>query len=204
MEEIIGRLKIVVFHNEDNLYSVIKIKVNDETDSKYLTLTGNFPIPNENSDYKFKGEYVEHPRFGSQFLVQEYEEILPTSKDSIIKYLSSPLFPKIGVKTAGKIYDLLGENTIEIIKKDPNSLDIVVNEEQKKIIVKGLGADSYFDEAVKNFVTQGLSIKMLLKIQSVYKEKMIQMIKDNPYNLVEDIDGIGFNSSFIMWVKPNI
>ena len=107
MEEVIGRLKVVVFHNEDNLYSVIKIKVNDETDKKYLTLTGNFPIPNDSNDYKFKGEYVNHPRFGSQFLVSEYEEILPNSKDAIIKYLSSPLFPKIGVKTAIKIYEYL-------------------------------------------------------------------------------------------------
>ena len=112
MEEIVGKLKVVVFHNEENLYSVIKIKINEETDNKYMTLTGNFPIPNENNNYRFKGEYVNHPRFGSQFLVSEYEEILPNSKDSIIKYLSSPIFPRIGVKTASKIYDLLGENAI--------------------------------------------------------------------------------------------
>ena len=174
MEEVVGKLKVVVFHNEENLYSVIKIKVNEETDNKYLTLTGNFPIPNENNDYKYKGEYINHPRFGSQFLVREYEELLPNSKEAIIKYLSSPLFPKIGIKTASKIYEFLGEETIEKIKNTPDVLDLIVNEEQKKTIVNGLGYNSYFDEAVKAFVTQGLSIKMLLKIQSVYKEKMIQ------------------------------
>lgn len=195
MEEIVGKLKVVVFHNEENLYSVIKIKINEETDNKYMTLTGNFPIPNENNNYKFRGEYVNHPRFGSQFLVSEYEEILPNSKDSIIKYLSSPIFPKIGVKTATKIYDFLGENTIEKIKSNPEVLDGIVNEEQKNTIVTVLGSESYFDEAVKLFVTQGLSIKMLLKVQSVYKEKMIQVIKDNPYSLVEDIDGIGFKTA---------
>lgn len=192
MEEIVGKLKVVVFHNEENLYSVIKIKINEETDNKYMTLTGNFPIPNENNNYRFKGEYINHPRFGSQFVVSEYEEILPNSKDGIIKYLSSPLFPRIGVKTATKIYDLLGDNTIEEIKRAPDILDSILSEEQKRIIIEGLGSDSYFDEAVKSFVTQGLSIKMLLKIQSVYKEKMIEIIKENPYRLVEDIDGIGF------------
>lgn len=195
MEEVVGKLKVVLFHNEDNLYSVIKIKLNEETDNKYLTLTGNFPIPNETNDYRYKGEYFNHPRFGAQFVVSEYEEILPNSKDAIIKYLSSPLFPKVGVKTAEKIYDLLGEETLEKIKQFPDVLDTIVNEEQKQTIIKGLGSDSYFDEAVRTFVTQGLSIKMLLKIQGVYKEKMIQIIKDNPYNLVEDIDGIGFKTA---------
>ncbi len=192
MEEVVGRLKVVLFHNDDNLYSVIKIKVNDETDSKYLTLTGNFPIPNDTTDYKYRGEYTTHPRYGAQFIVSEYEELLPNSEEAIIKYLSSPLFPKIGVKTATKIYNELGKNTIEIIKRNPEVLDYLVSDEQKNIIVSKLSEDSYFDEAVKEFVTQGLSLKMLLKIQSVYQEKMIQVIKENPYKLVEEIDGIGF------------
>lgn len=195
MEEVVGKLKVVVFHNEENLYSVIKIKVNEETDRKYLTLTGNFPVPNDKNNYIFRGEYVNHPKFGSQFVVSEYQEMLPTSKDSIIRYLSSPMFPKIGIKTASKIYDLFGENTIEMIKKNPNLLDNVVSADQKQILIDGIGDDSYFDEAVKNFVTHGLSIKMLLKIQSVYKEKMIDIIKENPYKLVEDIDGIGFKTA---------
>ena len=76
MEEIIGKLSVVIFHNEENLYSVIKLKVREETDNKYVTLTGNFPIPNETNEYKFKGEYIKHPRFGTQFLVSEYEQII--------------------------------------------------------------------------------------------------------------------------------
>jgi len=195
MEEIIGKLSVVIFHNEENLYSVIKLKVSEATDNNYVTLTGNFPIPNENSEYRFKGEYIKHPRFGQQFVVSEYEEVLPNSKDSILKYLSSPLFPKIGVKTATKVYDALGENCIETIKYNPSVLDSVVTQEQKETIVNGLGSGTYFDEAVKLFVTQGLSIKMLLKIQAVYKENMILVIKDNPYKLVEDVDGIGFKTA---------
>ncbi len=195
MEEIRGKLKVVVFHNDENLYSVIKIKISDESDNKYMTLTGNFPIPNENNEYIYKGEYINHPRFGQQFVVQNYEELLPNGKDAIIRYLSSSLFPKIGVKTANKIYDLLGDETIEKIKSDSSCLDNIISVEQKETIVNGLGSNTYFDEAVKLFVTQGLSIKMLLKIQSVYKEKMIDVLRENPYKLVEDIDGIGFKTA---------
>lgn len=195
MEELRGKLKVVVFHNDENLYSVIKIKISDESDSKYMTLTGNFPIPNENNEYIYRGEYINHPRFGQQFLVQDYEELLPNGKDAIIRYLSSSLFPKIGAKTANKIYDLLGDETIERIKSDPSCLDDIISSEQKETIVNVLGNNTYFDEAVKLFVSQGLSIKMLLKIQSVYKEKMIDILKENPYKLVEDIDGIGFKTA---------
>ena len=178
MEEIVGKLSVVIFHNEENLYSVIKVMVSDVSNEKYITVTGNFPIPNENSQYKFIGEYVKHPRFGKQFLVSQYEELMPNSEDSIIKYLSSPVFPKVGVKTATKIYSLLGENAIDKIKNDSSVLDLIVSEEQKKSIVEGLGSGTYFDEAVKLFVTHGLSIKMLAKIQSVYKESMIDILKD--------------------------
>lgn len=195
MEEVIGKLKVVVYHNEDNLYSVIKIKIENTSEDKYLTLTGNFPIPNENNDYRYKGEYINHPRYGVQFVVSEYEELLPSSKEAIIKYLSSPIFPKIGVKTASKIYDLFGENSLDVIKNNPDSLDGVVSNDQKKILMEGMHSSNYFDEAVKAFVTQGLSLKMLLKIQSIYKEKMVQIIKDNPYKLIEDIDGIGFKTA---------
>ena len=195
MDEIRGKLKVVVFHNDENLYSVIKIKISDESDNKYMTLTGNFPIPNENNEYIYRGEYINHPRFGQQFAVQNYEELFPNGKDAIIRYLSSSLFPKIGVKTANKIYELLGDETIEKIKNDSSCLDNIISVEQKETIVNGLGSNTYFDEAVKLFVTQGLSIKMLLKIQSVYKEKMIDVLRENPYKLVEDIDGIGFKTA---------
>lgn len=195
MEEIVGRLSVVIFHNEENLYSVIKIKVSDASNEKYITLTGNFPVPNENCDYRFRGEYVKHPRFGQQFVVSEYEELLPNSEDSIIKYLSSPIFPRVGVRTATKIYNTLGEDAINKIKNNPDILNDLVTVEQKKTIVEGLGSGTYFDEAVRLFVTQGLSIKMLAKIQSVYKETMIDVIKNNPYQLVEDVDGIGFKTA---------
>lgn len=195
MEEIEGKLKAVIFHNEENLYSVIKIKLNEETDNKYMTLTGNFPLPNDNTNYLYRGEYVKHPKFGVQFVVSEYKELLPNSKESIVKYLSSPLFPKIGVKTATKLYDVLGDALLEKIQSNPDVLDGLVKAEHKEIILRGLGSNTYFDEAVKLFVTQGLSIKILLKIQGVYKEKMIEIIKNNPYQLIEDIDGIGFKTA---------
>ena len=75
MDEIIGKLKVVVFHNNENLYSVIKVKTDE--DDKYLTIVGNFSIPNNSSNYKYYGEYYNHPRFGMQFVATRHEELLP-------------------------------------------------------------------------------------------------------------------------------
>ena len=189
MEEVIGKLKVVVFHNKENLYSVIKIKV-DEDDKNYLTVVGNFNLPNTTNNYKFMGEYNVHPRFGSQFIATSYEELLPTSKEETIKYLSSPLFKGIGKKTAEKIIEVLGENAIEQIKDDPDILDEIVSLNQKESIVEQLLHEDYFDEAVRTFMVNGLSMKMLLKIRSIYQDDMVKLVKENPYRLVEKIDGI--------------
>ena len=192
MEEVIGKLKVVVFHNQENLYSVIKIKVDDNDDKKYLTVVGNFNLPNSTSNYKFYGEYNVHPRFGSQFIATNHEELLPTSKEEIIKYLSSPLFKGIGVKTAEKIVEALGEDAIETIKTNPDVLNNLVTETQKENILEQITQEDYFDVAVRTFMMNGLSMKMLLKIRSVYQEDMVEIVKENPYRMVDEVDGIGF------------
>lgn len=192
IEQIIARIKVIVYHNEESMFSVVKVKIQDDNEKNYLTVTGNFPLLEIDEIYKFEGEYKSHPRYGEQLIVSSYEKILPDSKEAIIKYLSSPLFPKIGVKTATIIVEKLGENALNKIKIDNSLLDNLVKEELKQIIIKGLGESTYFDEAVKLFVTQGLSIRILMKIESIYKERMIDIIRENPYQLVEDIDGIGF------------
>lgn len=200
MEEVIGKLKVVVFHNRENLYSVIKIKI-DEDDKNYLTVVGNFNIPNTTNNYKFIGEYNVHPRFGSQFVATSYEELLPTSKEEIERYLSSPLFKGIGKKTAEKITNLLGDDAIEKIKNDPDVLDTILNENQKETILEQLLHEDYFDEAVRTFMVNGLSMKMLLKIRSIYQEDMVRLIKENPYRLVDEVDGISFKIADALALK---
>jgi len=190
MDEVIGKLKVVVFHNNDNLYSVIKVRTDE--DDKYLTIVGNFSIPNNNSNYKYFGEYYNHPRFGTQFVATRHEELLPSSKEETLRYLCSPLFKKIGVKTATKIVDTLGEDALNQIKENHSILDGLVSEKQKESILSQLEEADYFDEAIKLFMMDGLSMKMLLKIRSVYQDEMISKVKENPYRLVDDIDGFGF------------
>ena len=198
MEEVVGKLKVVVFHNEENLYSVIKVKVSEETDSKYVTLTGNFPVPKENVEYRFIGEYLKHPKFGLQFVVSNYQEIFPNSQESIIKYLSSPLFPKIGIKTAKKIYDFLGEECIENIKNnpkwymgssDPSSLLHIITTKLDIATIYGFNAASFDHDILHKSELNAIEIMKGNIIPQTSYEKY-ELEKDETlgtYNLTEDV-----------------
>uniref|UniRef100_UPI003C6CE1FE YrrC family ATP-dependent DNA helicase n=2 Tax=Bacilli TaxID=91061 RepID=UPI003C6CE1FE len=110
-----GRPIVTIFHNDQNLYTVMRIRVeetNDEYDDKEAVVTGYFPAIHEQETYVFFGEFTEHPKFGPQFQATHFRKDLPQSKQGIITYLSSDLFKGIGKKIAESIVDTLGENAI--------------------------------------------------------------------------------------------
>ena len=115
---IVGTLKAIFFQNPSNFYKVLLIKVS-ETNSDYLeqeiVVTGSFGDVQEDEDYRFFGHFVDHPRYGKQFLVESYERAHPTSANGLINYLSSEKFPGIGKITAEKIIEVLGEEAIDQI-----------------------------------------------------------------------------------------
>ena len=87
-----------------------------------FTATGYFSELNEDVLYKLHGDYVDHPRYGMQFQVAAYEKMMPNDESTLIRYFSSSLFPGIGVQTAKSIVEALGEDAIEIIKENPETL----------------------------------------------------------------------------------
>lgn len=108
-----GRHLVTIFHNEQNLYSVIRIRVdetNDNSADKEAIITGHFPKMHEQETYIFYGAFQEHPKFGLQFNAKHFKKEIPHTKQGIIGYLSSELFNGIGKKTAERIVDELGEN----------------------------------------------------------------------------------------------
>lgn len=134
---IVGRLKAVFFQNPGNFYKVLLFGVR-ETNTDFLeseiVATGSFGDVQEEEEYRLFGHFVEHPRYGKQFLVERYEQAQPTSANGIISYLSSDKFPGIGKKTAEKIVEILGEDAIDQIIDQPDILNQVPNLNQKKKI----------------------------------------------------------------------
>ncbi|RFU61494.1 ATP-dependent RecD-like DNA helicase [Bacillus sp. V59.32b] len=192
-----GRHLVTIFHNEQNLYSVVRIRV-DETNIKYdekeAVVTGYFPRIHEDETYFFYGQLKDHPRFGLQFHVDHFRKDMPQSKDGIVAYLSSELFKGIGKKTAEGIVATLGENAISKILEQPSLLDSIpkLSPEKAKSLYDTLIEHQGLEQAMIALNQYGFGPQLSMKIYQVYKQDTITVVQTNPYKLVEDIEGVGF------------
>ncbi|MGV3466433.1 MAG: ATP-dependent RecD-like DNA helicase [Heyndrickxia sp.] len=192
-----GRHLVTIFHNEQNLYSVIRIRVdetNEESADKEAIITGYFPKMHEQETYVFYGGFQEHPKFGLQFNAKHFKKEIPHTKQGIVGYLSSELFNGIGKKTAERIVDELGENAISKILEQPSLLDKVpkLPPEKAKLLYDKLMEHQGLEQVMIGLNQYGFGPQISMKIYQVYKEQTLEIIRQNPYRLVEDIEGIGF------------
>ncbi len=192
-----GRHLVTIFHNEQNLYSVIRIRVdetNDNSADKEAIITGHFPKMHEQETYIFYGAFQEHPKFGLQFNAKHFKKEIPHTKQGIIGYLSSELFNGIGKKTAERIVDELGENAISKILEQPSLLDKVpkLPPEKAKLLYDTLMEHQGLEQVMIGLNQYGFGPQISMKIYQMYKEQTLEIIRKNPYRLVEDIEGIGF------------
>lgn len=195
MIEYTGYIRKIRFYNESSNYIVALIDV--EQEDKLITMNGYMNNFNDYDKYLFVGDYEIHPKYGKQFKLSEYRIILAKESDEIIKYLSSPLFKGVGQKLAKQIVDSLGEDCLTMIKNDKHSLDCVMGmtEKRRDLIYEVLTNSDYDQEVMQFFLGHGISLKNLGLIQAFYKEKTLEVLQNNPYQLIEDIDGIGFKTA---------
>lgn len=192
-----GKHLVTIFHNEQNLYTVLRIRVeetNEQYEDKEAVITGYFPRIHEQETYIFFGEVKEHPKFGTQFQATHFRKDLPQSKQGIVSYLSSDLFKGIGKKTAEKIVETLGEKAITRIVENPSVLDQIpkLAPEKAKDLYDTLMEHQGLEQVMVALNQYGFGPQLSMKIYQVYKEQAIEVIQNNPYKLVEDIEGIGF------------
>lgn len=190
-----GFIKKVRYYSESSHYIVAVIEVEEENDD--IVLNGYMSQFNDYDKYIFYGDYVIHPKYGNQFRLDHYEIVLSSDRDEMVKYLSSPLFKGVGKKLAENIIDDLGEEAFTMIKNDKHSLDLVkgMTEKKRDTIYEVLTAQDFDQEVMQFFMGHGISMRHLGLIQATYKEKTLQILQNNPYQIIEDIDGIGFKTA---------
>lgn len=195
MIEYTGFIKKIRFYSESSNYIVALIEV--EQEDKLITMNGYMNNFNDYDKYLFIGDYEIHPKYGKQFKLMEYRIIYAKESDEIIKYLSSPLFKGIGNALATQIVNTLGEDCLEKIKEDKHNLDLVrgMTEKRRETIYAALTDGDYDQEVMRFFMGHGISLKNLGLIQAHYQEKTLEILQNNPYQLIEDIDGIGFKTA---------
>ena len=189
---IIGNIKKIIYESNNNPYKVCLFKVK-ETNSfeckeyvdKIINITGYFVDINYDLDYTLYGKLIEHNKYGLQFQVESYEIKEPTTIDSIILYLSSGVFKGIGEKSAKKIVEYFGEDTLDIIRNDYTKLTMVPGISESKAFKMHiqLEENSYNQDVILKLTTYGFTVKEAISLISKYNSRLLSIVEDNIYEL---------------------
>ena len=195
-----GTIERIIFENPSNFFRILLLDIEDTDAEDFedfeIIVTGSMADVMEGEDYTFWGSLVQHPKYGQQLKISRYERAKPSSK-GLVKYFSSDHFKGIGVKTAQKIVQLYGEDTEDTIDK-------ILAEPEKLTQINGLAAknrEAFVSKLRINYGTEmvlaklaayGIPNKLAFQIQDTYKEETLDIVEKYPYQLVEDIQGIGF------------
>ena len=186
-----GIVTNIRYRNDESGYSVMTL---DTTDSD-ITIVGTMPFFNEGDRIEVVGDLIYHDKYGEQINVKNVRLKKPSDRESIIKYLASGNIKGIGKKTAEAIYDIFGKESLDILYKNPDKLLKVEGIGKKKLADIKLSAEETRDSRKSLEFLQSLRISynLSMKIYNKYGENTIDIVKSNPYKLIEDIKGIGFS-----------
>ncbi|MBA1394027.1 ATP-dependent RecD-like DNA helicase, partial [Lactobacillus sp. XV13L] len=149
---VIGKVQAIFFEKPEDYFKIMMISVQETSFSwadHEIVVTGNFDELDETQNYKFFGQVVDHPKYGQQFKCEHYQKNSPTDRKSLIAYFSGTDFPGIGVKTAKKIVDVLGDNAIEILVQQPEALDqLHLQANKKKVVLEQIAATYQTEEVI--------------------------------------------------------
>ena len=192
-----GTIERIIFENPSNFFRILLLDIQDtdceDFDDFEIIVTGTMADVIEGEDYTFWGNLVQHPKYGQQLKISRYERAKPTSK-GLVKYFSSDHFKGIGVKTAKKIVDLYGEETIDKILAEPEKLKEItgLSAKNREAFVAKLQLNYGTELVLAKLAAYGIPNKLAFQIQETYKEETLEVVEHYPYQLVEDIQGIGF------------
>ncbi|MFU2164654.1 ATP-dependent RecD-like DNA helicase [Streptococcus pluranimalium] len=191
-----GTIDRLIFENATNFFKILLLTL-DDTDSDFedaeIIITGTIGDIIEGESYTFWGNLVQHPKYGQQLQAERYERARPTAS-GLIHYFSSSHFKGIGRKTAEKIIELYGQDPIDQILEDPSRLDTIsgLSKVHRENFLAKLKLNYGTEQILTRLAKYGLSSKLALHIFNHYQDQSLAVIEDNPYQLVEDIKGIGF------------
>ena len=193
-----GMVDSVIYHNDENGFTVFTVRAENTDDfDEITTCTGFLSAPVEGEMLKLAGNFVQNPRYGLQLSVTRVERTRPNSLAGIERYLSSGVIKGIGARTAKLIVAKFGEDTFDIIENDPAKLVQIKGISLKKALTFAESFHAQGDQRQVMLFLQnyGISAAFAMKIYKRYKEETIELVKANPYRLADDIDGIGFKTA---------
>lgn len=193
MESITGYVEHIVFRNEENGYTVFHL----ETDDEDVTCVGSFNFINEGELLEVNGEYTTHAVYGNQLKVSSYQVKEPEDLISIEKYLGSGAIKGVGAALARRIVKKFKEDTFQIIEEEPERLAEIkgISERKAREIASQLEEKKDMRKAMIYLQKYGISTKLAARIYQHYGLKVYQVLEENPYQLADNIEGVGFKTA---------
>lgn len=197
-----GSVEHVIYSNEENGYMVCDFGTDDDD---LITITGIMPYIAEGDSLIIYGEWKHNPRYGRQFSVSEYERYMPANASAILRYLSSGAIKGIGKKTALKIVEEFGDNTLEVLEDHPDWLSDIpgISLKKAKQITEDFKAKAGIRSAMM-FFREFFGAATTVRIYKRWGSACIDIAKADPYRLCDEIDGIGFERADSMAMKLGI
>jgi len=187
-----GRLERITYHNEENHYTIARLKTS-ATDN-LVTVIGYMPAVRPGEALSIRGTWENHPRYGQQFKIESYEVVLPASVDGIKNYLKSGFIKGIGAAMADRLVNHFQEHTLEVIEKTPEKLlEISGIGKRKAASITGAWKEHHAVRGLMQFLQgHGVNTSYGGKILKAYGLDAVNIIQRNPYRMAVDIPGIGF------------
>ena len=193
METVTGYVGHIVFRNEENGYTVFHL----ENDDGEVTCVGNFNFINEGEMLELTGEYVNHNAYGTQLKVSSHVVKEPEDLVSIERYLGSGAVKGVGAALAGRIVKKFKEDTFRIIEEEPERLAEVkgISERKAREIAEQVEEKKDMRKAMIYLQKYGISTRLAAKIYQYYGMRVYKVLEENPYQLADNIEGVGFKTA---------
>ena len=190
MATVSGYVEKIKYRNEENGYSILNVSA----DGLDYVLVGTFPYISEGDFIEATGRDVEHPVYGDQIQVESYELKAPEDTASMERYLGSGAIRGVGTALAARIVRRFKADTFRIIEEEPERLAEVkgISEKMARAISEQMESKKEMRQAMMFLQDYGISMSLALKIYNEYGPRMYGIIKENPYRLADDIQGVGF------------
>ncbi len=193
MESLAGYVEHIIYRNADNGYTVLNLVSGEDE----ITCVGIFSAIAEGENIEAQGEYTEHPTYGQQFKVTSFEEKAPEDEEAIERYLGSGAIKGIGLAMAARIVRRFKEDTFRIIEEEPERLAEIKGISNRKAIEIASQVNEKRDlrQAMIFLQQYGITMNLAVKVYQAYGQDVYGIIRENPYRLADDIDGVGFRTA---------
>ena len=187
-----GTLEHITFYNEQNHYTIARLKTGFPKTT--VTIVGHLPKAIVGETIQLTGKWATHPRYGQQFKFETAEILLPSTIDGIRNYLASGVLSGIGPSTSEKIIARFGEHTLAVIEESPEKLKLIdgIGEKKASLIHSQWQSHHCLTSIMKFLQKNGIKTAYSGKIYKTYGNQALDIIQKDPYQLVNDIPGIGF------------